>query len=492
MQTTITPLGPADYRLDVTAPAADLSPRFDAALRRQRGRVQMRGFRPGKAPMDLVRRQYGQDVAATLAEEIVQQAFDQEVLKNEQYDIVGRPALTTLAYDGTGDLTASIQFGVRPVVKVDGLGNTPLTRLVESIDDAEVTAEVDRLRARTATAEVAEEGYAITATDAATLDLQQLDSEGAPAAGRVEKGVEVTLDDENVQDALRNALIGAQAGDTFRVTLPHGSGDHVHTHQYDVAVKEVRRRTLPEADDAFALQASSGRHETVDALRGAIRGELVQAAQRRQRDYFESQIVEALLEKHADVAVPDAAIQLFLESFLQNVAERNNGKLPEDFDVEGFAQRMRGEAEKQARWMFIRDALVAQKSLAIEDADFDAFFEREVGQRGLRRGAAAALLRRPGRHDGPPGAAPALREALRHAHRARDVRRQDARRGAPGQPSRCRRRCQHLRRRPRRGRGSAGACQAEKARQEDRRLNRAGAACCDAGGPGTGPLGSRA
>ncbi|HYE57558.1 MAG TPA: trigger factor [Rhodothermales bacterium] len=390
MQTTITQVGPADYRLDVTAPADDLSPRFDAALRRQRNRVQVRGFRPGKAPLDLVRRQFGPEVAASLAEQVVQEAFDREVLSGDSYRLIGRPALTQLDYDGSGDLNASIQFGVRPQIDVDGLGDVTLTRLRTTIEEAEIDEEITRLRRRFAKSEDAEEGYTLTETDSAVLDLQQLDDDGAPVIGRVERGVVVELDDENVHDALHETLPGKQVGDTFRVTLPHGSGDHVHTHLYEVTVQEVKRRTLPDVDDALATEATNGRHETLDSLREAIREELERAAERRKRDYVESQIVEALLAKHAEVPVPEAAIELFLESFLQTAAERNGGKLPEEFDARGFAQRMRPEAEKQARWMFIRDALVERFGLSVTDEDLAAFFDREAAAAGFD----GALLRR--------------------------------------------------------------------------------------------------
>jgi trigger factor len=406
MQTTITQVGPADYRLDVNAPAGDLSPRFDAALRRQRSRVQVRGFRPGKAPLDLVRRQYGPDVAAVLAEQVVQEAFEKEVLSGDAYPLIGRPAVTKLDYDGSGDLNASIQFGVRPQVDVQGLEGAVLTRLPDTVDEAEVDEEIERLRRRLADETSAEEGYALTATDSALLDLQQLDEEGAPVIGRVERGVEVVLDDDRVHDALREALPGKHAGDTFRVTLPHGSGENVHTHVYEVTVKEARRRTLPEADDALAAKASNGRHETLDALREAIRDELAQAARRRQRDYIESQIVEALLERHTDVPVPEAAVELFLESFLHTAAERNGGKLPEDFDTRGFLRQMRGEAEKQARWMFIRDALVERHGLTVSDDDLDAYFAREAATAGFD----GALLRR--FYEGQEGALDRLHQRL--------------------------------------------------------------------------------
>ena len=393
MQTTISPAGPADFDLDVRASADEIQPRLDAALRKQRGRVQMRGFRPGKAPLDLVRKMYGEALSYEIAEGLVQEAFDAEVAGNASYRLIGRPALTTLDFDGAGDLHARIRFGVRPHLSVKGLKGERLTRLVHDVTDAEIDEELQGLRARAAVTEPGAEGEALTETGAAVLDLQPVGDDGSTEGLRAEEDVRVVMDDPRLQEPLRDALVGKTAGETFTVDLPHdeGHGDHegAHTHRYTVTVKRVDRRVLPNLDDAFAARVSKERFETVDALRADVRQDLERVWEKRRREYLETQVVERLSSLN-DVPVPDSAVELFLDSFVQQAAQQAGGKLPEGFDVNGYRQYMTPEARRQAVWMLIRDQLLADEGLTVDDADLDAYFEKEASTGGVD----AALFRR--------------------------------------------------------------------------------------------------
>lgn len=390
MQTSISQIGPADYQLDITGTAEEMAPRFDAALRKQRNRVQARGFRPGKAPLDLVRRLYGREIAQSMAEEIVQETYQTEAL--DPYEVIGRPRLTRMDYDGTGDFNAAIVFGIRPDVEIAPLSGS-LTRLVHEITDTEVDEEIETLRKGAATEADAPKTHKLTADDVAVLDLvpvADVPAEGEAAAPhdvKGESGVRVAMDDARVHDVLREALTGKKTGATFEVELPHGEGDHAHSHRYTVTVTAVKTRTLPDADDAFAADASKGRFETLADLRTDVRETLEAQWAQRQREYTETQMVEALLAANA-IPVPSSAVEIFIESFLQEQAQKTGGKLPEGFDVNAYAHAMMPEAERQARWMLVRDALVEQHRVSVDDSDVDAYFARTA------QGLDPQLLRR--------------------------------------------------------------------------------------------------
>ncbi len=381
MHADIKQVGPADYEIELTESADALRPKLDAALKTYRGRVQVRGFRAGKVPAQMVRKLYGREIAAEIAEKEVQLAFEEEVLDNPEYPVIGRPALTRLEYDGDTDLRATVRFGIRPPVELQDLKGITLNRLVHDVTDDEVEEELEALRQRAAATEPAPD-EPLGAGMAATIDLQQLDeASGTPLIGKKEADVEVRMDDENLKDELEAALEGKKEGDTFRVQLPHGEGDHVHTHAYQVTVKSVRRQSVPEATDEWAKGVSNGQHETLDALRADIRADLEKAWQSRGRDYVESQITDRLVEAHP-LPVAQSALDLYLDSFVERLKDRyaeGGQPIPDGFDWQGFRRAMTPEAEKQARWMLIRDHLLEQEGIEVTDADYDAFFADAAG-----------------------------------------------------------------------------------------------------------------
>lgn len=383
MKTTINADGPVDYVLDLVAPADDFQPRVEAALKKQRNRVQLRGFRPGKAPMDLVKKLYGESVRNELAQQAIQDAFDADVRRNPTYRLVGYPIITALAFDEHGGFTAALRFGVRPELKVTGLSNEPLIRLAYTVDDAQIDDELETVRRRNAVVEDAPEGAVLADDSVAVVDIVALDDAGQPMASETEKGVRIPLDEPRVHQVLKDALLGKKAGDTFTVELPHDEShdghEAGHTHPFSVTVARVENRTLPELNDAFVQRFTKGRTESLDALRDEMRDSLDKQWTQRRRDYLEAQVMERLMEAN-DVPVPDSAVELYLDSMTEQVVrEQFDGKLPDDFPHDAFRAQNRTEAERQARWMLLRDQLILDHQLEVEDEDFDAYFAKEAG-----------------------------------------------------------------------------------------------------------------
>ncbi len=374
MQTNITQVSPVEYELEIHATADELAPDFKKALRTQQGRTQLKGFRPGKVPTSLVKKMYGQALAYELADQTVQKTYEEQVLNSGEYQVLGQPKLTRLEYEMDGDLQATIRFGTRPAVTFEDLSDVELPKLVHRATDEDVDSAIERLRRQHADL-VPVEDAPIGPEDQVVADMQQVDEEtGTLVVGSREEDTTFFLDDERLHDALRNALVGKQPGDTVRVELPHGHGDHVHTHLYEVSIKEVKRRELPEVDDEFAKELTNGQMETVDALRKDIAERLQKEWDSESRELLEGMMVQRLLDRHP-VPVPESIVETFLDYFVDDVKRRNKNELPDGFDEEAFRGANREEAERQARWMILRDALVEQEGLEVTEADLDAYFE---------------------------------------------------------------------------------------------------------------------
>src|SRR5690606_41258667 len=103
METNIKKVSDVEYELEITATADDLADDFRAALLRQRGQTEMRGFRPGKVPLGLVKRMHGRAIAYGIAEQKVQELYEKEVLKQDQIEVLQQPTDTDLDYEKAAD-----------------------------------------------------------------------------------------------------------------------------------------------------------------------------------------------------------------------------------------------------------------------------------------------------------------------------------------------------------------------------------------------------
>ncbi len=380
MDVTINERSPVDFELDIRATNEELEPRLNEALNAQRKKMNLKGFRPGKVPVSIAKKMYGEAIAAQVAEEVIGEAYRDEVAGDESREVLGQPRLVSLDYEMGSDLHAVVRFGVRPTVEVADLSAVQVRKLVRDISDEDIEEEVQRRLRRQATLTPTED--AATEDDVVVIDLQRVDkASDTPIVGERQEGQEVELDDERLRSELKDALVGKKAGDTFTVDLPHQHGpDEGHDHddhvdRFLVTVQDVKQRELPAFDEDFVKEQSAGQVETVDAFRDMIRGEMKQAWERMSGEMMQEEIVRALLEKH-DFPVPETLVETVLDGMEEEIAKKNEGQLPAGFDRGGFRGANRENAESQVRWMLLKDEVMEQENLELTEEDFEAEFER--------------------------------------------------------------------------------------------------------------------
>ncbi len=373
METTLNKISDVEYELEIRSPAEELKPELDQALRAQRKQTQAKGFRPGKVPLAMVKKLYGRELAFGVAEQHVQKTYNEQILDNDDYDVVGQPILAELEYDMDTDLRAVIRFGTRPEVELQDLDGVTIPALKLEVTDELVKEQVEEFRRRSADLTPTDEPAG--ETDQVVFDLQEVDVEtNTPIIGRREEGQEFFLDDSDLTDEWKQALTGRKAGDTFRADISHGDAEHAHIHRYDVTLHEVKRRELPEFDEETIRDLTKDEAGSVEDLEQIFRDQLNGQMEEQRREQIESQIVRKMLELHP-VPVPKQAVDLYLDSFVEDVKQQSRGSLPEGFDEEAFRESNRPGAEEQARWMFIRDRIISEHELEATDEDIDQHFE---------------------------------------------------------------------------------------------------------------------
>lgn len=387
METTISKTTPVEYELELHATAEDLEPKLKSALKSQQKEMDVQGFRKGKVPLGLVKKRYGEALGYRVAEEFVQEVFEQEVEENDEIEPLGQPTLSDLDYEVDGDLHAVIRFGARPEVELEDLSSVQIPMLAPTVTEEDVEEEIERLRTEEADLLPLEDEPAGD-TDYVNVDLQRIDpSTDTPIIGDKDEDLTFFLDDERLKEELREALVGKKAGDTFRVELPreqptHEHEGHEHGHEdgrdgedrlYEVTVNDVKRRDLPPLDEEFVRRASEGEFVDLEAFREDIRERLQDAWDERAREMVQGEIIDKMLELHP-IPVPEPVIEGYLDSFVEQVREENDGELPDDFDEKHFRNRNRRDAEKQGRWMLIRDKIIEEEDIEVTDEDFQQFF----------------------------------------------------------------------------------------------------------------------
>ena len=307
MDVEINEVTPVEYEWVLRAGADEMEPRVNEALKMQQKQADLEGFRKGKVPMSLIKKRFGKAIGHAVAEQLVQERFEQD-LEDGDFDAIGQATLTQLDYELDEDLRAVVTFGVRPNVKLKDLSGQQVEALV-----------------------------------------------GQQAGGTVRAELAVESDDEDVQEETMIETSGQSQ-----------PAQQNAQHLYEVNVKDVKRRDLPELSDAFVGEVTDDEVASVEELRREVRNRMEQMAERQAREFLHGNIAERLLDLHS-VPVPDSVVEANLDAFIEDVEERNDGELPDDFDEAAFRRSNRDYAEQQGRWMFIRDQVIEDEGLDVND-----------------------------------------------------------------------------------------------------------------------------
>src|SRR6266511_1733579 len=267
MKTSVTELGDSRVRVDVGIEPDAVEQRLERAARQLAGEMRMPGFRKGKVPPQLVIQRVGRDAVLEQALRDSLPEWYERALLDSGITPVGDPQLNVSSLPDPGEeLAFSIEVAVRPDAKLGEYKGLEVGRLEPEVPDDAVQAELDRLR----------EGFAsLNPVDrpAAEGDLVLIDYagtvDGEPFEGSEASDLMVELGTASLLPESDEALAGASAGDEVVVEV-----DFPEDHQpeslagkrarFEVRVKEVREKELPELDDDFAAEASE--FETLEEL----------------------------------------------------------------------------------------------------------------------------------------------------------------------------------------------------------------------------------
>lgn len=385
MQTDVRALNEVDYVLDVTVPAEDLQPQIDAALKRQRAQMNLKGFRPGKVPMNVVRKMVGPQVSIEVAEQAIGEAYRTAVAENDEIEPFGQPRLVELDFDlakPDQPLKAVVQFGVRPEFELADLSGVPVTRVVKAFTDEDVEADIQRRQDLAAEEEDTPEGTEITTEHVAMVDIQPVDENGEPTAPK-QNAARIVMANPDLRPEMVEALTGLTVGDETTVELPHTHGpDEGHDHddhvdRYKLTVVDVLQRVVPEVDAEFIKAQTKGESESLDDLKAQIREELEQSWKARANQHLEQHMVERFVLAHRDVVkVPETLTEAALDTMFEETKKQYEGQIPPTFDLDAWRDENRQQAEDQVRWLIVKDALVEEEGLEVSNEDFEAEFEK--------------------------------------------------------------------------------------------------------------------
>ncbi|MFL5561633.1 MAG: trigger factor [Gemmatimonadaceae bacterium] len=372
--------------LEVSVPVETVRDAEDKAARKYATQARLPGFRPGKAPAAIVRKKFGEAIRQAALETLVQDAF-KEVMEREKLQPASQPHVHDLHFHEGKPLTFELHVEVRPEVKLERTSGFRVKRPEQQVGDAQLQEQLDALRdQRAAWAPVEDKPLP---GDQVTVNLATAEDGGAMTEG---KEYRLVIGEGQAIPAIEELILEAKPGQTIErpVKWPDDFPDEAQrgkTKPVRVELLDVKRKSLPALDDAFARDV--GEFDSLDALKTAVKADLESHAQRDSESQLRQQLLDEVISANP-FDVPEGWVAELSEAYLKQF------QVPEE-ERPRFAQEFRPVAERQVRRDLVIETIAEREGLTATEADIDDRVAEVASKRGSNPSEVYASLQKAGR-----------------------------------------------------------------------------------------------
>lgn len=358
----------------------------EQAARRYSSKVRLPGFRPGKAPPAMVLKRFSEAIRQETVESIVQEAYKQ-IVEGATFKLASQPHVHDLKYEDGQPLSFELHLEVRPELNLARTSGFRVTRTEKVVGESEVAEQIDSMREQRATwmpvSEKPREGDIVTAVLATSEDGEAV---GEGREYKVVLGAGQAI--AGIEELIMETAPGATSDRP--VKWPDDFPDEAQrakTKQVRVTVNDVKRKSLPEPDDAFAREV--GDFESFDALKTAVRDDLKAAATRDADADVRHKLLDEIIGAN-EFEVPPSWVSQLVQAYHEAY------QIPAE-EKERFSAQFRPMAERQVRRDLIIETIAEKESLAATESDLDDKVTELANKGGVEVGQLYASLQKAGR-----------------------------------------------------------------------------------------------
>jgi trigger factor len=359
----------------IVVSASEVDGHINQKLGELAGSVRLPGFRPGKVPMALVKKRYGQSVMGEVLDETVRQSSSAAVTE-KSLKTAGQPRIEIKEFAEGKDLEYELTVDLMPEIVPVDFGTISLERLKSEVSDKDVEDDLMRLARRVRQTTTVDPARPAEKGDVVVVDFEgKID--GKVFDGGTGTDVPLELGSDTFVPGFEDQLVGASTGDKREIEVSFPA-DYVFSDvagkpaSFSVTVKDVRSGPPAAVDEDLAKKVGL---ESVDALRKAGRDRLERQYASISRSKIKRKLLDALAEKH-DFPAPKGMVDSEFENILKQVQESNNGAEISETEKTEF----RGIAERRVRLGLLLSEIGRGNNIQVSEDEL----KRALGQEASR------------------------------------------------------------------------------------------------------------
>ena len=353
--------------ISVTVAVDEVEKAFGKTTQKYRQQAKIPGFRPGKAPLEMINRQFAEQIRQDVLEAMIPQAFD-AALRKLSLSPLGTPELSSVKFDRGEPLVFEADFEIRPQVEIKGYKDLKLTKRVYDVTDTDVDSALEAVRDGAATTiEVqrpAHEG------DIAVCNLQKIHDRLNKVKQSEFNGMQIELHPERTRPELFKNLVGMTIGEGKEVEISYPAEEAEpdlagNTVLYRIWLKQVLQKQPPPLDDELAKKISGGQIETLAGLRDVIRKDIAHRAESAAVRDMHVQARRAVIAANP-IDVPEGFLREHIAEVTERLRSRDGSLQPETIRAQ-----FEPMAIEQFRWDYVVSEVAKKEGIDVSDAELE-------------------------------------------------------------------------------------------------------------------------
>lgn len=364
--------------MDIKVDAKEASEAYDKACRKLSKRVNIPGFRPGKAPKKVLEKHIGVEyIQREVLENILPKVFS-DVITSNNYKTVNEPSVDEFKFEDDGSLSVKAKVELRPEFTLpEYKGMEIQIEEFKQPDDA-MQKELDDIKDKNSTLQKVE-GRVSNETDFVNIDFEGF-VDGNAIKGGAAKSYLLDLGHSNFIPGFAEQLVGKEAGSEFTINVKFPDEYHDESikgkdAEFKIKLNEIKEKVYPEINDEIAKKV--GKFNTVDELKADIQRYL-DASEKAENDKRATVVIYDRLLNETEMKIQEPMIQR--ELYAMRVEMKQKAELRgQDFDKlmkeqggEELEKEMHQEAEKRIKTALIIGQIAQNENISVEGADIEA------------------------------------------------------------------------------------------------------------------------
>lgn len=370
-------------KLTIEATAEEFENAMEKAYRKNKNRINVQGFRRGKAPRALIEKMYGPGIFyEDAANEIIPEAYEKAAAESE-LDIVSRPTIDIVQIEKGKSFIFTAEVAVKPEVKLGQYKGLVAEKKEAEVTDEEVNQKLEQEREKNARL-ITIEDRSVQDGDIAVIDFEGF-VDGKAFEGGKGENYSLTVGSHSFIDNFEEQLIGKNVGDSVDVNVTFPEDYHVKELAgkpalFKVTIKELKFKELPELNDDFAQDVSE--FDTLDEYKNSIKATIKENKEKQLKAAREDELLEKVIEG-ASMDIPDPMIELQVNQMAEDFAQRlkyQGLSIENYFQYTGmnskqFMDSLRPQALKRIKTRLVLEAVARDEQIQVSDEELEKELE---------------------------------------------------------------------------------------------------------------------